>query len=640
MQFDQRIKRINMKKIIGFCLFVSCSLTTLAQNDHPKNAGVANKSPIESAYVGFSIPASDDVELLPEFTHIISKNESENKEVLEMMKKAKLKQKQDFLQHDDSAETGSAKKTRATIDPVVSVGYNALSSSGTPSDNSIAVNKTGQLVAVVNSSLRIYNATTGAGINGTVNLDNFFATLGTNLNTCDPKVIFDQQSDRFIVFAQNCDGNSDSSQLFVAFSKTADPTAGWYFYKFSGNIGSIIGVPTWFDYPKIGVSNHDLFITGNLFDNNMDYVQSVVYQIDKTKCYTGTTLASTDAVVWYDIGNSPFTLVPMSNGQAGGYGNTMLLVANSAQASELGIYEIDNTVQLATVMTNQTVNISNNFSPADAIQKGSSVTLSTGDSRGMDGFYLNGIIHFVFHSDVGNGFAGVNYYRLQKVGPNWTSLGNKVIKITGKDCTYPSITSMGWNSNDQSAILAFNYVSSVDYPGVKAVFVNENFIASTLMEVKTGSGAVNLSGGSGTTRWGDYSSISRVQNATVPTAWCFSMYGNTSTTWTNYFAKITSQAWGTGTEELNTSANEATVFPNPVLEDYYRVKLDLPLSGMLQIKLLDINGRLVKDIFSVHAVKGQNLFSFNKGALASGSYIVSMLLNHKLIKNEKISIVH
>ena len=90
------------------------------------------------------------------------------------------------------------------------------------------------------------------------------------------------------------------------------------------------------------------------------------------------------------------------------------------------------------------------------------------------------------------------------------------------------------------------------------------------------------------------------------------MYGNTSTTWTNYFAKITSQAWGTGTEELNTSANEASVFPNPVLEDYYRVKLDLPVSGMLQIKLLDINGRLVKDIFAVHAVKGQNLFSFNK----------------------------
>ena len=199
----------------------------------------------------------------------------------------------------------------------------------------------------------------------------------------------------------------------------------------------------------------------------------------------------------------------------------------------------------------------------------------------VDVHSLHGPIHFVFHSDVGNGFAGVNYYRLQKVGPNWTSLGNKIIKITGKDCTYPSITSMGWNTNDQSAILAFNYVSSVDYPGVKAVFVNENFIASTLMEVKTGTGAVNLSGGSGTTRWGDYSSISRVQNATVPTAWCFSMYGNTSTTWTNYFAKITSQAWGTGTEELNTSANEASVFPNPVLEDYYRVKLDLPVSGML-----------------------------------------------------------
>jgi hypothetical protein len=538
------------------------------------------------------------------------------------------------------------KKTRA-LEPVVEVGYSALNNQGYPSDNSAAVNKNNQLICVVNSSIRYYNTNTGAGLAAVTALENFFASpqngaLKSN-NLCDPKVIFDPVAEKFIAFAQTCDGNSSTSQLLLAFSKTSDPTSGWYFYQFSGNQSAAIGQSSWFDYPKIGVSNSDVFVSGNLFDNNFQYVQSVVFQINKTKCYAGAALAASDAVLWYNMPNSPFTLVPVSNGQLGGYGNNMYILATLqvGNNTNIGVYEVTNSVNNNPQLTDQYVGISSAPPPADGDQKGTNYKLDMGDNRGMDGFYLNGTIHYVFHCSGPGNYAGVSYSRLKKNGANWTVANNQIISIPNKDIGFPSIGSFGWTNNDQSSLIYFNYSSTTDYPGMKAIYVSDNFQISNPVEVKTGLGYSNLLD-NGKARWGDYSAVTRVHNATKPTVWVFGMYGAASHSWINHFAKLTTTGWPTATEDITeakSTEKNVTIYPNPVVEDIYSISMKLAENGPMEISLLDMTGKFIKSIYKQNAVKGENLFSFNKGALPAGNYIVHIIQNDKLISNEKISVI-
>jgi hypothetical protein len=624
----------------------------------PKNAGDANKSPIAVTYYGFHSPKSDDLDFVPQYQPIISKNESVNNEALEVIKRAKmLIKKQYSIDHLNLVN----KPTRidGPVTPILEVGYNAINSQGTPPDNSVAVNKNNQIVACVNSTLRYYNATSGAALAASISFSSFFQpmsnpSLATN-DICDPKVIFDQQSNRFIVFAQTCEGNSSTSQILVACSKTDNPTQGWHLYGFSGNQSTALGQNGWFDYPKIAVSDHDLFVTGNIFSNGGNYIQSIIFQIDKTKCYAGNALGASDATIWFNIDNNPFTMVPMSNGKSGGYGNNMFLVStvnSSFGGTALNIYEINTSVQNNPTLTAQQIAVNDNSYPANAIQKGSTVELQSGDNRGLDGFYYNGKIHYVFHGDVGNGYAGVIYYRLQKNGSTWEVDKQQTIKATGKDYTYPSICSMGYDNdvNDQAALIGFSYASANEYPGMKAVFINKEGIQSPSIEIKTGIGYTdtqkqpiydqngNIIGYE--TRWGDYSSMSRVQNATKPTAWYFSCFGNTFHNWTNHFAKITTAAWPLGIAEMEKAESEVIVYPNPVIENIVQVKLNIEDIGRLVVNLMDMNGNFIREIYQTNTAKGENLFSFNASPLANGNYIVSFNLNNQLIKNEKITITN
>lgn len=614
-------------------------------NGQAKNGGKADYAPIQGKYLGFAIPKSDDLELLPQLSHKVSENPSANEKELREYKKTLVKTPtvvpEGKTQH---------KKTRI-FEPVVEVGYTALGNQGTPSDNTIAVNKNNQLICIVNSSLRYYSTQTGAGLQGSIGLQNFFSSANIqngdlqSSNTCDPKVIFDPQAEKFIVFAQTCDGNSSTSQLLVAFSKTDDPTAGWYYYQFSGNPSAQVGTNVWFDYPKIGVSNSDVFICGNLFNNNYNYVQSVCYQINKTKCFAGNTLAAGDALIWYNIPNNPFTMVPMSNGQSGGYGNNMYLLSTlqSFSGTNIGIYEITNSTANNPQLVDQYVNIASAGAPGLGDQQGTSYKLDLGDNRGMDGFYLGGIMHYVFHCNATGNYSGINYTRLKNVSGNWIVINNTKITVPNTDLGFPSIASFGYGITDQSSLIHFNYSSSTNFPGMKVVYVDNNFTVSNPVEVKTGTGYASVGQQGGEVRWGDYSGLSRVQNAPVATAWCFGMYGNTSHNWTNYFAKITSTGWPTNVNEFNqqdTAKSVVTVYPNPLVEDICSISIFLKETGQLDINLLDISGRLVKPIYSTIGIAGDNLFTFNKGALPTGTYFVNIVQNNKLIKNEKISVIH
>jgi hypothetical protein len=97
--------------------------------------------------------------------------------------------------------------------------------------------------------------------------------LGTR--TFDPKVIYDQYSDVFVVvtlerIAATAVDPTNYSRIHVAVSKTSDPNLGWWFHSIDSKIAfanpySGLVCESWADYPGLGLDDKAVYITANMF---------------------------------------------------------------------------------------------------------------------------------------------------------------------------------------------------------------------------------------------------------------------------------------------------------------------------------------------------------------------------------------
>ena len=80
------------------------------------------------------------------------------------------------------------------------------------------------------------------------------------------------------------------------------------------------------------------------------------------------------------------------------------------------------------------------------------------------------------------------------------------------------------------------------------------------------------------------------------------------------------------------------MFPNPTY-DLINIYFTTESSEKTTIQILDINGRVVKTLYSDTPKVGENKLTFNKGALTAGTYFVSISTSSKILKNEKLIIL-
>jgi hypothetical protein len=499
----------------------------------------------------------------------------------------------------------------------------------TPPDNSMAISNGGIIVSVVNATLEYYDMSGNQLYSSS--FTNFFNDPDLTGMLYDPVVLYDSGSDRFFMAILSTT-SSTTSKVVCCFSKTNNPNDGWWYYKLTGNP---LNNSCWFDYPKIGVSNNEVYVTGNLFLDNETYSQSVIYQITKADGYSG---GSLNWQYWYNITNSPFTLVPASWGQQGNYGPGVYLVSTHEDGTSDKIYFFDLTNDIggtpAPTINAYTVDAS--FSLAgNALQNGSTVVLNTDDTRIFSAFYLNGIVHFTFHSERTTNFNGVNYNRLT-VSP--LSLWNINFGADGYDYCYPSVASFGTSQTDKSAMVTFSRSGSTIFPETRVVYFDDagNNSSSTL--VKAGETFVDVYQSSGVTRWGDYTGVSRKQNSSAPEVWLSGSYGaaqsgqNALNTWIGQITGVT-----TGIPLVNQAKTDSKVYPNPAI-DRFNLEFSMNKRTLVEIAINDASGRMVKLLLKDMAEEGRNLFSFNKGVLTAGIYFIQVKSGNKIIANEKIVI--
>ncbi len=146
-------------------------------------------------------------------------------------------------------------------------------------------------IQTVNTSVGIYNKSTGAAISA-VTFNTFFTgPAGTPCDTSndgDPVVLYDPLVDRWIVtnFAW-FNFNTGPYYECIAISQTGDPVAGgWYFYALQANTGTFAG-DFFNDYPKLGVWTDGYYMSANMFEAVGDGFGVRLWGINKTPLLTG-----------------------------------------------------------------------------------------------------------------------------------------------------------------------------------------------------------------------------------------------------------------------------------------------------------------------------------------------------------------
>ena len=114
-------------------------------------------------------------------------------------------------------------------------------------------------------------------------------TLGTNC--FDPKVIYDQYAQRFVVVAleRTDTPNPTNSRILLGISKTSNPNDGWWLHSINSKV-TIGGLDRWADYPGIAVDDQAVYITANMFAFSADgsvYGGTRLWIVKKLQAYAG-----------------------------------------------------------------------------------------------------------------------------------------------------------------------------------------------------------------------------------------------------------------------------------------------------------------------------------------------------------------
>ena len=174
---------------------------------------------------------------------------------------------------------------------------------------------------VTNSNIR-FSTKAGASVL-TSSIGSWFSNVYTVCPSClisDPKIEYDPVDGHWVIAVLGIDftGPTVTGVYLVSASQTSDPTGNWFNYNLDGNV-FIDGVPTWPDYPDIGLDYNSggasgaIYLSSNNFDSTaFNFHTSRLNILPKAPIYQGQGFS-----YWYfygftDItGERSFTLRPV-----------------------------------------------------------------------------------------------------------------------------------------------------------------------------------------------------------------------------------------------------------------------------------------------------------------------------------------
>lgn len=517
---------------------------------------------------------------------------------------------------------------RSASEPTVLAGFSGALGAGIPNDNNVAVSNSGWVVSVLNTHIRIYDKDgkwyRNWGLEFFPNSQEQTAPDGVGLldRSYDPKIVFDPEANRFILVYLEGSESSDT-RIITAFSKSDNPLDGWFVYQIDGN--PFVG-KTWSDYPIIGISKEDLYITVNILKDSTDwrdgFTQSVIWQVPKQLGYLGQSL-KTNLISDIRYNNKSIWSICAIPAGFNLFENGMFFLSvrpGDMENDTLFLHRIHTNFSQGTPQYSlQVLKTNKKYGlPPDAYQPSEGFRLQSNDTRVLSGFVHAGKIQYVqttrnfesnrsaiFHATIHDVFE-TPFIEAQIVGSD------------SLDLAYPSIVYAGdggWNHN---AMLTFSHSSENHFPGTSAIYRDNSFNYSPIVTLKKGIGLINTFLPDSFERWGDYTGIQR--DYSEPGAfWTSGSFGNEfnrNGTWIN---KIKVNDVNVGVSKQQPTTHKSIAYPNPA-KDQLHVSFHIEQPESFTIYIYDMTGKIVYTTQKETSFAGRHLFVMQLNDLVPGIY--------------------
>ena len=357
------------------------------------------------------------------------------------------------------------------------------------------------LMVSLNSQVRIQQRN-GTPVN-TVTLNNFWSSLG-NPSVFDPRLLYDCYGQRWIIVSA-ADGFSTTSSVLIGVSQTSDPTGNWNLYRIPVDLSGTL----WADYPSVGFNKDWIVVQVNMFTiSGGSFSRSNIYVFNKADLYSGgsglytlledTTGGFSQAPAFtYDNTLGTMYLLEDWNGDVSGNGYLRLSKITGTVGSEV----LTTGIALPSIAAPWA-----DFGP-NAPQLGTSITISTNDSRMQKLVYRNGSLwaaQTIFLPASTPNRSSVQWWQISATSYSVSQYG-RIDDSTGTN--FYAFPSIDVNANNDM-LIGYSSFSSNQYASADYSFRDSSDPTGTTQSnyiFKAGQGIYYKTFGGGTNRWGDYS---------------------------------------------------------------------------------------------------------------------------------------
>ncbi len=528
----------------------------------------------------------------------------------------------------------------ADIPQVSSFSYGYANQGTYPSDNAMAVGPR-YVVTATNDGVAYYTKAGGAAVQQ-MTLPTFFGDSGSLNNyvgVFDPRVIYDSTDGRFIVTADEASSSASDewARILVMVSNTSDPTQGWTFNAFSSLLNYPLGngqyTAAWSDFPSVGDDANNLYVTANYFSYSSGaYVGSAAFAYTKAALYNTTGSTPTE----FNLTNGATFQPTIPVGDQTGLGGAAIFT--SFATNEIVVDVIPNpTVSNSAIDAFYIAFSGDSGVSVLADQPGAAATVATNDNRiSSPPVWENNVLYFAntIVPPAGQARAGVPTVHWYEISTQTYTLihdGNVTAADLGAQTNSTIDTFMPAVGVDRFGNLAISFSASSLNLYLGSFYTTINVLDSTFTPESTGVlsyGQNVYSDGSGTPRWGDYSTV-----ALDPDQLRFWSYNSYSEYVPGSYAWATS--FGTFSEAVNAVYRLYANYADPALNIYAGMHVfTISQSDWRNYRseTVMVNGQLEfvwndESYAPIYADGQSPLFSTMTGPYVSGASVVYRLQN-------------
>lgn len=539
--------------------------------------------------------------------------------------------------------------TRSVIDLTKGIVIDQVDKGNPIKDNTIAVStnfttcSNQQTVVSAKNSRISYYKIDGTPL-GSTEIDSFVNLPNPNplYEYVDPKLLFDSDYNRYIFsfFEQNTAFTETTFYIYV--SETCDPLGSWYGLIVKDSL-FLPGTQV-FDRPVIGMSQREVYISFNTSDDGQfgTFRGSRLFAIEKDSFYYQKTVFLRDVQI--PGIDQIYGLHPVSYGDIGNYGPGIYLVHAKTTTHLVGfdsVYMYNVTADIFTDTAKYlrfAYKTSEYKEPYDLSQKNSASLLNVRTTRVYDAFYLNGVIHFVYHKQgsANPNLAEISYNRIDAATNQLTEI---VYGNLAYGCAYPSITSFTNDPLNKSALIGFLTSGPNTYPAFHAVACDDSLNWGNDLSIIEGD--TIYEGG----QWGDYTGGFKNHASTnEPICWLAGQHPTWEITYLDttliigtdtfhimdtsivlnnraYLAEIKKNPFGNAIYNA-INVIPVTIYPNPA-ENYFQISFPKNINNQyIQLKMYDTKGNLISNYYKGLLHNMPDVFNLQN--IPQGLYIIEL----------------